>query len=123
MIENDERETIQAMQRNNQQRRPRNFRLSTSFFAIPNGVSISSIQFTMIMTLSKLFDVECDREQARLMSIKQTEKFIERINNPSSIWESIPIIGKIVRGVDISTATEELGWKVANNFAKRQENK
>ena len=123
MIENDERETIQAMQRNNQQRRPRNFRLSTSFFAIPNGVSISSIQFTMIMTLSKLFDVEFDREQARLMSIKQTEKFIERINNPSSIWESIPIIGKIVRGVDISTATEELGWKVANNFAKRQENK
>ena len=123
MIENDERETIQAMQRNNQQRRPRNFRLSTSFFAIPNGVSISSIQFTMIMTLNKLFDVECDREQARLMSIKQTEKFIERINNPSSIWESIPIIGKIVRGVDISTATEELGWKVANNFAKRQENK
>ena len=123
MIENDERETIQAMQRNNQQRRPRNFRLSTSFFAIPNGVSISSIQFTMIMTLSKLFDVEFDREQARLIVIKQTEKFIEKNNNPSSIWESIPIIGKIIRGVDISTATERLGWKVANNFAKLQENK
>ena len=99
------------------------FELSTLFFVIPNGVSIPSVQFTMIMTLSKLFDVEFDREQARLIVIKQTEKFIEKNNNPSSIWESIPIIGKIIRGVDISTATERLGWKVANNFAKLQENK
>ena len=77
----------------------------------------------MIMTLSKLFDIEFNQEQAKLIVIKQTEKFIERINNPSSICESIPIIGKIIRGFEISTATEELGWKVANSFAKLQENK